>query len=250
MFNADNGRQASSQKIESMSDEFAADFEDFLADPSIDRQVKESLVKELRDVVANRSTAKEFAAGTYAQNSAGQPAQALGAGSGNQPNPPQPQVTPQPGQTMEDAALHVIMTSTQLPQGVKAGIIRMITPSDPNHLPVATDGTPTELVAARQALTDERDTNKNGSLAHKLAETERKLAEEKDENKSGSLAHQLKAAQRNAAGTNMVDKAAILPLVQAVEQAASRLDTHMMSSHIEGKTELDQAVAAAKTAVS
>lgn len=86
----------------------------------------------------------------------------------------------------ENAALQVIMASSNVPQGVKAAIVRIITPSDPNHIEVASDGTPTELVntirerdiqkadkeTAQRELKEERDPDKAGSLAKKLADAQ------------------------------------------------------------------------------
>ncbi len=165
MFNAHEGREASMTKIEAASNQLACDIDDFIADPSISRTEKEALLENLATVVAGRESARSFANGTYAQNSAGQPARALGAGSPAGNNP-----------TSEQEALGFLLNSGSLPTGVKAALRRLLNPSDPDQIRVGVDGTPVEVGQLRQEvatktadLASERDPAKPGSLASKLA---------------------------------------------------------------------------------
>ncbi|HEY1085102.1 MAG TPA: hypothetical protein VGE34_00065 [Candidatus Saccharimonadales bacterium] len=234
MFDADAGRQASKQKIEARSNRIAANVADRLEELSMDEQ--EALMDRLDAVVASTEITKEFAAGTYAQadaavNSAGQPAAALGGGQ------PGPQVIAD-----EQEALNLLFNSTAISNGVKAALRRLLNPRDPHPLLVEADGTPSELAAANRAKTD-------AETAKTTAET--KLAEERDETHNGSLAHQLAAARAAAVvPTDMVTKATVAPLIEAVEQAAGQLHSGMLSTHVDGADELNTKVAAAKAAVS
>lgn len=221
MFNADAGRQASTQKIDQLTNRFAAEFEDRMMDLSMSEQ--EALVERLVEVMSGLDTARGFAT-----NSAGQPAAQLGSGPSAPPS--------------EQEALDVLFNSPALSDGVKNALRRILNPRDPQVIAVENDGTPSELASTRtqrDRMESERDDARS------------RLAEEQDANRNGSLAHRLAAAQAAAATpADAVTKATMLPLVEAIEQAASQLDTHMMSSHIDNIDELNAKVAAAKTAVS
>jgi len=221
MFDANAGRQVSTQKIDQLTNRFAAEFEDRMKDLSMSEQ--EALVEKLVEVMSGLDTARSFAT-----NSAGQPAAALGSGSSTG--------TPTPNDLQE--ALNVIMAAPAATDGQKAAMTRIFFPG-PDHINVESDGTPSELVSTRTQRENER-TAKETAV--------QQLADERDPNKNGSLAKQLADAQATPA--NVVAKATVLPLVEAVEQAASQLDTHLMSSHIDGIDDLDAAVVAAKNAVS
>lgn len=227
MFDADAGRQATIEKIDQLTNRFAAEFEDRMKDLSMSEQ--ESLVEKLVEVMSGTDTARSFAT-----NSAGQPAQALGGGSSQQFDPTQ--ITSQ--QALAVLAGHEPRLGVVL-QRMALGLQNQ---NAPGALVVNQNGEIAELEAARLEVADKE---------RERAEAVRKLNEEKDANRSGSLAHQLAAAQRaTATPADMVAKATMQPLIEAVEQATSQLGTHMMSSHIDGIDDLEAKVAAAKTAVS
>lgn len=228
MFNATNAKAAAAARLEELTDRFAAEWEDRSLDLTMTE--KEELMQRLLAVLANPNATTAFVAGQYAQQSNGQPAAALGAGSPTQ----------QPAD--ETAALGVLMASPLVDSGVKQALRRLLNPNDPQPILVEADGTPSELVATRRERDDakrERDT----------ARTE--LADERNDTKSGSLAKQLADATAAAATSDdLVRKDVVLPLIAAVENAAGDLDTGMMTSQISGLPELDQAITDAKAAVS
>ena len=164
----DAARTAHVSALNDKANAFVMELEDRLDGMTTTEQ--SSLLDRLAAVVSDKDSTAAFTAGIYAQQSNGQPAAQLGAGSSSA-NP-------------EDDALQVIMASTRVPQGVKAAIVRVITPSDPAFIDVESDGTPkafraaererdvvkTERDEARQELQDERDPNKSGSLAKQLAD--------------------------------------------------------------------------------
>lgn len=229
MFNANNARTIVQGAIEADSDLFAAELEDRFKTMSLNDQ--QALMRKLREVVADPTSVSAFVAGQYAQNSSGQPAAALGAGSAT---------TQQPAD--ETAALEVLMASPLVDNGVKAALRRLLNPRDPQPILVEPDGTSSELVATRR----ERDAAK---AERDAARTE--LADERDASKTGSLAKKLADATSAAAvPADLVRKADVQPLLADVEQAASQLSTGMLSSHIDGTVELGQAIDAAKAAVS
>jgi len=227
MFDATAGRQASTQKIDQLTDRFAAEFEDRMKDLSMSEQ--ETLVEKLVDVVSGLDAARSFAT-----NAAGQPAAALGTGGAQQFDPTQ--ITAQ--QALTALATH----EPRLGPVLQRMALGLQSPNTPGALVVNQNGEFAELDAARREVADKE---------RERADAVRELNEERDANHNGSLAHQLAAAQ-NAAATpvDAVAKATMLPLVEAVEQAASQLGTHMMTSNIDGIDELNAKVAAAKSAAS
>lgn len=196
MFDSTKGRAASTKKLDGMTDRFAAEFEDRMSDLSMTQQ--EQLLEQLLAVMGDTDATSSFAAGTYAQDSSGAPAKALGS-SGTVSD--------------DDEALQVIMASSKVPAGVKAAILRIITPSDPGFIDVEADGTPKELVATRK----ERD---NAKTAQKAAED--KLSEEQDENHAGSLAQQLKDA-----------KAAPAPAADSVKKSDMKASLEDLKTDVE-----------------
>ena len=168
MFDATAGRQAITNKIDQMTDRFAAEFEDRMSDLSMSE--REALVAQLLQVMSGTDSARNFAT-----NSAGQPAAQLGAGTTT--------ATPNSGSNAQEG-LQAILNDGTVDPGIKLALRRLLTPGDPEHIPVGRDGTPSELVAARRErdqarterdtarveLTNERDVNRNGSLAKQLAD--------------------------------------------------------------------------------
>lgn len=229
-FNIDTAaaRATHATELNDKANSFFMELEDRLSAMTAAEQ--SALLNHLTAVVASKDATMAFTAGQYAQQNNGQPAAALGAG------------TAAPSAADETAALGVLMGSPLIDNGVKQALRRLLNPSDPNPLMVEADGTPSELVATR----NERDTAKTERDAARQA-----LQDEKDPSKPGSLARQLSDAQVAAvAFDDMVSKGALLPLVQAIEVAADNLDTGMMTSHISGLPELVQAIASGKAAVS
>ncbi len=222
MFDATAGRQVSTQKIDQLTNRFAAEFEDRMKDFSMSEQ--EALVEKLVEVMSGLDTARSFAT-----NSVGQPAAALGSSSSS--------VTNDTGE-----AIRVILADTGLDAGFKHLIRRGYDQSAPDHIEVEADGTPKALRTTER----QRDAEKAAKEA-----AVRELAEQRDANHNGSLAHQLAAALNAAATpTDAVAKATVQPLIEAVEQAAGQLETHLMTSHIDGIDDLNTAIVAAKSAVS
>lgn len=180
----DAARTAHVSALNDKANAFVMELEDRLDGMTTTEQ--SSLLDRLAAVVSDKDSTAAFTAGIYAQQSNGQPAAQLGAGSSSA-NP-------------EDDALQVIMASTRVPQGVKAAIVRVITPSDPAFIDVESDGTPKAFRAAereRDAVKTERD------------EARQELQDERDPNKSGSLAKQLATAQAAAAAGGGLDQAEV-----------------------------------------
>lgn len=203
MFNATSGRAASKARIEEASDRLAADVTALLKDPTRSSVDNETLMQRLADVVADRSSVAAFTAGTYAQQSNGQPAAQLGAG---------------PVEN-ETEALDVLIQSTNISNGIKAALRRLLNPRDPNPLMVEADGTPTELVSTRA----ERD---NAKTAKDVAE--RKLSEERDPNKVDSLQHKLDAAlAAHATPADAVNKADVVNFLKEVRDETKAIKAPM-----------------------
>jgi hypothetical protein len=192
MFDAEKGNRKVTDEVDKLSDEFAALFEE------LPPREQRELLKKANEMMSDKDSVSAFSNGTFAQNSSGQPAAQLTSGNSSSPS------------ITDDEALQVIMTSSKLPDGVKALIIRAITPSDPNYLPVEKDGTPKELAATRK----ERD----DAIRERDAATS-KLNDEKDENKSNSLAQQLKAAKATSATPeDMVKKTEVVKMLKQLRK--------------------------------
>lgn len=233
MFNATTGRQASTAKIEARSDRIAANLEDRLTELSLDD--REALMDRLDAVVASTDTTKSFVAGTYAQNSSGQPAQALGSGNTGSTGGSQPPT--------EQEALDALMNSPRLSGGIKNALRRILNPRDPEVIAVDNDGTPSDVAALTTELRRERSDTTAGSLAHKAKEAERKLTEERDPNKTGSLAKQLADAQAAVAvPAGMLPQAEMQRHLAAIVQAEAQLHSSMLSTTIDNRPELQQAI--------
>lgn len=167
MFDPTKGQQAADARLDQMSDRLAADAVAFLNDPSIPRARKEAALSAAANIFADPDQLTQLAQGTYAQDSAGKPAAQLGTGRSN-----------------AQEGLQAILDDPQVDGGIKLALKRLLTPRDPDHIPVGRDGTPAELVAtrselasakaerdtARSDLTNERDASRTGSLAKRLAD--------------------------------------------------------------------------------
>lgn len=211
MFDATAGRQAITNKIDQMTDRFAAEFEDRMSDLSMSE--REALVAQLLQVMSGTDSARNFAT-----NSAGQPAAQLGTGSPSS----------NPGNAQE--GLQAILGDSSVDPGIKLALKRLLTPGDPDHIPVGRDGTPSELVAAKRErdqakaeldaarveLTNERDVNRNGSLAKQLAD----------------VTAQHDAARSSASG---YDQAAAHAKAEALHKAIRDLTSSRMSNEVAGK---------------
>lgn len=172
MFDATQGKLALTTTIDELSDEFAARFTDLPPREQL------AFLQKANQLLDDPSHVSAFQAGTYAQNSSGQPAAALGTGGSNHAN--------------AQEGLRAIMSDDAIDPGIKLALTRLLTPSDPDHIPVGRDGTPSELVAARR----ERDTARTDRDAARV-----ELTKERDATVTGSLANQLAIAiaERNAA---------------------------------------------------
>ena len=168
MFDATKGQQAVTDQVETRSDEFAARFNELKPRQQL------TLLEQFNQLLDSPDQVSAFQAGTYAQNSAGQPAAQLGTGT----------TTATPTSSNAQEGLQAILDDNNVDSGIKLALKRLLTPNDPDHIPVGRDGTPSELVAAKRErdqarterdaarveLTNERDVNRNGSLAKQLAD--------------------------------------------------------------------------------
>ncbi|MDB5165349.1 MAG: hypothetical protein JWM00_239 [Candidatus Saccharibacteria bacterium] len=225
MFDADKGRTAVDKKIDGLTDRLAAEFEDRMNSLSMTQQ--EQLVEQLLAVMSDNGLAASFAAGTYAQNSAGQPAAQLGAGAAPTPNDLQ-------------QSLNVILAAPGVTDGQKAAMTRIFF-GGPDHIAVEDDGTPKELISTR----NQRDTEKRSRET-----AERSLAEERDPNKAGSLAKQLAAAQATpATPADMIPRADVKSVLEDIRQHAVDLQGPLNST-VRGKKELLDGITGAIATVS
>lgn len=224
MFDAEKGRTTVDKMIDGLTDRLAAEFEDRMNSLSMTQQ--EQLVEQLLAVMRDNNLAVSFAAGTYAQNSAGQPAAALGAGAAPTPNDLQ-------------EALNVILAAPGATVGQKAAMTRIFF-GGADHIEVEDDGTPKELISTRT----QRDTEKRAKDA-----AERSLNEERDPNKANSLAAQLAAAMaRPATPADMVPKTDVKSVLEDIQQHAINLKAPLNAA-VRGKQELLDGIAAAITTV-
>jgi len=160
-----------------------------------------------------------------AQNAAGQPAAALGTGR-------------PPGSTPTDAhtGLRAILSDPGVDPGIQRALVRLLTPADPEYLPVDRQGTPVDMIAAsreRDAARAERNTAKAERDA-----AQQELANERSVTHNGSLAKQLATAiaerdtARAAAGG--YDQNAARAAAQAV-LAAINAQRGKLGGTVEGK---------------
>lgn len=218
MFNATDARIRIASIIEADSDLFAAELEDRFAGMSLTD--KQTLMRKLRDLIADPNSTAAFVQGTYAQNSQGQPAAAIGTGQ----QPP----------TNEQEALAFLLNSGSLPSGVKQALKRLLNPQDPAHIRVWADGTPEEVSNLRQ----------------QVADLTGQLAAERDPAVAGSLKQRLAAATAAANPSNCVRKDAVKTALDAVKTALDAVKTSALSSRIEGLEEAKARVANATQLVS
>lgn len=206
MFNATNARTTVQQSIEADSDLFAAELEDRFQGMSLTDQ--QALMRKLREIVSDPSSVNAFVAGTFAQQSSGQPAAALPGGS-----------TPTPNDLQD--ALDTIMSAPGATDGQKAALKRIFFPGR-DHLDVEDDGTPKALNAAKEE-------------ARKAKE---ELQNEKDENKPNSLAKQLKDAQaQTATPADMVRKSEVKTLADEAKTAVDAIKPAMTGGAAAAKTD-------------
>lgn len=230
MFNAANGQQASDARIEEMSDQLAADAVSFLQNPSIPRAHKEAAMAAAAAIFADPGQLSQLAQGTYAQNSAGQPAAALGTGDSSHAN--------------AQEGLRAIMSDDAIDPGIKLALTRLLTPADPDHIPVGRDGTPSELVAARR----ERDMARTDRDAARV-----ELTKEHDATTAGSLANRLATAiaERDAAQATVggYDQASARAAAQAVLDALNA-QRGKMGGDVVGRDDVKAKLTAFANAVS
>ena len=210
MFDATKGQQAVTSQIETLSDEFAARFTEMGPREQL------AFLQKANVLLDDPSQVSAFQAGTYAQNSAGQPAAALGAGT----DAAQPTITPQ-------QAVQAIMDNRSVDSGIKLAIRRLLTPSDPERIQVESNGTPTELVNIRRELATAQEA---------LEQVRADLAQARTD----------LAAARNSAGG--YDQALARPVLDEVDQAVEDL-VGKMGGRVEGKSELKQKINALLRAV-
>lgn len=215
MFDATKGNQKVTDHVDELTDEFAALFTD------LKPRQQQVIMSKMNELMSNPDSIDAFSAGTYAQNSSGQPAQALGAG-------------PSSGTVANDPAeaIKVILADTSVDAGLKHLIRRAFDQSAPDNIEVEADGTPKELKNARK----ERDTMKTEKEA-----AEKELKDERDENKTGSLAAKLKDAKANAATpADMVEKSKVKAKVDDLKAAVAHLTAPV--GKVRGKAEVEDAV--------
>ena len=192
MFNATNGKIASDQRIEALSDQLAADATSYLSNPAIPRAKKEAAIEAAAAIFADPDSLDQLGAGTFAQNNQGRPAAAIGTG--QQP-------------TTEQEALAFLLESGSLPSGMKQALKRLLNPADPDHISVGADGTPSEV----------------GSLRQQVLDLTVELQKERDPQNHGSIAHQLAAAQAAGNPANTISKADATSALDTIKTAVEGL---------------------------
>ncbi|MEO5691051.1 MAG: hypothetical protein ABIQ64_02595 [Candidatus Saccharimonadales bacterium] len=210
----DSVRTAHTTTVKDKASTFWANLEDSL--DGLGRSEQIQLFDRLNAVVGTKDSFTAFVNGTYAQDSTGSPAKAIGAGTSTK--------------SPEESALDTIMASPSVPDGVKMAIQRIITPGPPDYIKVENDGTPSEIVSLRKQVTD---------LTNQRDTTMSNLLDEKDPTKKGSLAEQLQEAKATpATPADMVKKDDILPLVDELKASANKLSSSRTSAEVKGKDEL------------
>lgn len=181
-------RTAHVNNINQKASEFVAQLEDRLDDLTSIEQ--DDLLERLMVLMASKSAAEAFAAGTYAQDSSGQPARALGSSSSTPDSP-------------SDNEWNFVKALREASQG-EISVIAQILHRDANQR-LEIDPRSGEIAAVKAAET-ERDKAKDA------------LRDERNENHNGSLAQQLAQAQATpATPADMVRKDAVLPLAEAAK---------------------------------
>ena len=228
MFDATKGQQAVTDQVETRSDEFAARFNELKPRQQL------TLLEQFNQLLDSPDQVSAFQAGTYAQNSAGQPAAQLGTGT----------TTATPTSSNAQEGLQAILDDNNVDSGIKQALKRLLTPRDPAHIPVGRDGTPSEIVTtkrelataraerdqleaerdtAREELTNERDVNRNGSLAKQLAD----ITAERDAARA-----ERDTARATSGG---YDQAAAHAKAEALHKAIRDLTSSRMSNEVAGK---------------
>lgn len=212
LFDATKGKKVVSDEVETLSHEFAALFDDL--PPRKQREV----LDKMNAILVNSDSIDALTAGTYAQDSSGAPAKALGSAA----------TSGTPSDSGE--ALKVILADTTVDEGFKHLLRRGYDQSAPDHIVVERDGTPKELLATRK----ERDAAKT---AQKAAED--KLAEQLDDTKSGSLAEQLKKAKASppAPAADVVKKSDMKASLEDIKTDVEALKGKV-GGNVTGKKEL------------
>ena len=126
------------------------------------------------------------------------------------------------------------MSDDNVDSGIKLALKRLLTPNDPDHIPVGRDGTPSELVATKRERDQARAERDDARVA---------LLHERDPNRDGSLAKQLAAvtAERDAAraAAGGYDQTTARQRLNEVDEAIDDL-VGKMGGRVEGKNELKQ----------
>lgn len=216
MFDADKGNQKVADQVDSLSDDFAARF------TALPPRQQQTLLTKFNEMLDNPDSVTAFANGTYAQDSSGQPAKALGSGS-----------APSSEQEVLDAreAIKVILADTTVDASFKHLLRRGYDQSAPDHIEVEADGTPKALRSSQQETKTQKDRADNA---------EKELKDERDESKSGSLAEQLKKAKAAAATpADMVEKSKI---VAGLKKLRDMVDDISSMTKVRGKAEALQAI--------
>jgi len=221
MFDATQGNQAIENQVETETNEFAALYMD------LSPRKRLVIITKMNELLRDGTSIDAFATGTYAQNTAGQPAKALGSGSSGVSN-----------DTGE--AIRVILADTGLDGGFKHLIRRGYDQSAPDHIEVEADGTPKALRTTERQRDAER-TAKETAV--------QQLADERDPNKNGSLAKQLADAQAVAAPADMIQKAPMKSALEDIKQHADDLKAPA-GMKVTGKKELIDGINAAIASVS
>lgn len=185
MFNPTNGNQRVADQVDQGTDEFASLF------TTLPVREQLALIQRMNEMLSDDQQVQALIDGTFGQQGSGSPA-ALGAGT----------TSSQPLDT--SAALQVILNDPNGDEGIKAALRRIMVPRDPEHIPVGRDGTPAEITSLKRQIT---------SLTNERDRAQQALDDEQDPNKTGSLAHQLAAVQATpATPADMVRKDAVKSL--------------------------------------
>ena len=226
MFNATSARTKSDAELEELTNAIAAEFEDRTA--GMTTQERKELASNLLIMLSNSASAAAFSAGRYAQTSNGEPAAQLGAGSSGTGGI-------QPITTQE--ALQVIAADQRFAQvGVllQRLALGIQSPGNPAAVEVDANGDDKRLQPLRDQFAQAEQARDAAVQAKADAEAARDQA----------------VADLATARDGWVEKSALLPLIEAAEQATGQLSTSWGSTAVAGVNDLMTAIAAAKAAVS